>query len=446
MSIEDIYKRKLEREIQARKEAESLLEKKSSDLYRALQKQKRLTKDLARSQRLSAIGKMSNLIAHDFNNILAAIKGFATFIKEDLPKDSHLYEYIGKILKSTTMATDMVRNISNYSRNQKYQLSIINICEILEDCVEIFQTNKKDQVNLEIKIKDKDIHVEGNNVQIYEIFMNILNNSFDALFKTEKKIFIKSQIIEEYQLLNNQQSIKDTNSFFKNFKESNFSYCGREIIEEKSLKITIADNGTGIDEDIIQNIFKPYFSKKERGTGLGLFGSEAAINDHLGSLKLISSKDIGTICEIVIPIYEFEEDDPNIKISKELDKKGNTIMIIDDDDMVGGMINESLKREGYNTFYISDEVKALELLDKNPEKYKAIITDEIMPKIRGHEILKKVKKDYDYLDIPVIIYSGLSDDMSEEDFIKNGALAFLNKPVDKNDLIRLLDNISHKKS
>jgi len=415
----EITKRRLAREIAAREDAERLLEEKSSELFDAKEAQEKALRKLYRSQRMEAVGRMSSVVVHDFNNIIAGIQGFATFLHDDLT-DEQLKGYAERIITASNQATALVKQIANYGKKQGVAFAPIILRDLIKDSLEIFSMSLKDNINIGLHINADNIAVDGNNVQLMEVITNILANARDAYGNDEGSIDIAAEKLEGYNFMHKPTDLAD--GFDSN--QLNIICCGREMFPENIARIRITDHAGGIDKKTISNIFRPYFSTKDKdkGTGLGLFGAEGIISTHGGGMRFISQEGGGTIAEIILPLEAQE-----ITITP---KKKLYILVVDDDKLVGQMLCTHLERMGHNAGNVSSAAEALSIIKSSSNAWDLVITDEIMPKTRGSELLDIIKQEFAH--IMVIIYSGFSEHINKETAIQRGAVGFWDKPLDMN--------------
>ncbi len=425
---EEILERKIKREKLARREAEKLLEEKSEELYNATQEQKLLLKKLYKAQRLEVIGRLSSVIAHDFNNIIASIEGYANFLQEDI-EDPELKRYATNILKGLEQAHLVVSRVNEYSHQQKAPHVVFSLKKAFENSLVIFNSIKKKEVELVNNSPDFDIFLEGNKGQISDLIINILKNSNEAI-SNKGKITLD---VTRKDFLDIDEHIKKevTADMYHNVS-------GRKIFLESSIIIKVTDNGEGITEDTMRNLFKPYFTTKKEsdGTGLGLFGVEGIVTAHGGCILYTSKEGEGTSCTIVLS----EADLRALEIDhaeEASDKK--SILVVDDEELVGNMLTERLKRMGHNAGYCSSGKEALTILKSSQGAWDLVITDEIMPEMQGTELLEEIKKFY--TNLPVIIYSGYLGALESNDVLQKGASDVLAKPIKKEKLERALSKV-----
>jgi PAS domain S-box-containing protein len=259
---QDITERKKAEEsvLKARDELELKVVQRTAELMRA-------QIELTHSKRLSDIGALGATVAHELRNPLAAIRIAAFNIrrkKQDLPIDKHLDNIEQRVIESD----QIISNLLFYSRLKVPHYETINIFDTLNDCVE---TAKKSFIKKDVKLSKKtgplkNISIEADPLQMREVFLNIINNAFDAVANKTGQIIVSG-----------------------------------ESIGENSVRVSVSDNGAGIDEEHLERVFEPFFTTKAKGTGLGLTVCQQIVNMHRGSINIQSKKDKGTTVTITLP-------------------------------------------------------------------------------------------------------------------------------------------------
>ncbi len=400
--------------------------------------QLRLLKELYSSQKLEAIGRMTGVIAHDFNNIIAAILGYAGFLEDDLESNSELKVYAQRITESAQKGSEIIRNILDFGRKNDAPHAPIDISKIIASVCHIVEPSLADDISIKTLLNDERALIAANQSQMTQLLMNLITNSRDAysgLAHDKKVIYLTTETVPHYDLTD--KSTEYLPRFFKD-KAFHSTKKGLSKFATPCLKLTITDQACGMDQKTMEQLFEPYFSTKKRkqGTGLGLFGVSGIIAEHGGGIKIYSSQGNGTHCVIILPLdAESLTATKSLKRPIKVPKSGN-VMIIDDEPTVGLMLAELLTRSGVPAVFYENPIPALAALRQDPEIWRAIVCDQMMPSMRGTEVFDKVraiKKD-----ILFILCSGNPLEMDPEHLLSNGAM-FIQKPIDKSHLLTIID-------
>lgn len=237
---------------------------------------------MLQGQKLQALGTMAGGIAHDFNNILYAVIGYVEMAREDLEKDSITYQNLGKVLDASHRGQELISRILAFSRRQHHRFDPICLTKTIEAALSLLKPTIPSSVM--IQFHPVDAQIEGNQTQLHQVLVNLINNAVDAM-NGEGTITI------------NMHKIAANDPYLKQFPEtSEHRYC----------KIEITDTGRGMDQPTIDRIFEPFFTTKEvgKGTGLGLSIVHSIIKEHKGEISVKSQLGHGTTFIILLPEIE----------------------------------------------------------------------------------------------------------------------------------------------
>ncbi|RMF96546.1 MAG: PAS domain S-box protein, partial [Candidatus Schekmanbacteria bacterium] len=380
-------------------------------LIKDITERKKLEEQLLHSEKLASLGSMISGITHELNNKLAPILGYSQIIKE-MNVDGELSEMISKIELSAKGARNIIHSLLGFARHNKPQFKNVNINEIIMRVVKLFKY-KIDVSNIKLipRLDESLPETMADETQIEQVFLNMINNSFQALSGNEGEIIIESSI------------------------------------ENKSIVIKISDNGPGIPKENLKRIFDPFFTTKEPqiGTGLGLSLCYGIINNHKGSISVESKPYKKTTFTIKLPIVktskaaEVEEKEQGISYQQQKEQK--KILVIDDDSMIRDLIFSILNKK--HRVEIADNGKtALEKI-KNCT-YDLIISDLRMPGIDGFSLYNILKEKNAGIEKSVIFTTGDTYDPKTKKFIEETKTICLPKPFNINDLLEIVNNFFKK--
>ncbi len=247
----------------------------------------KLEKALLQGQKLQAIGTLAGGIAHDFNNILYAVIGYVEMSREDVAKDSLVYKNLGKVLEGAKRGQELIARILDFSRRQHHDFNPLLLIETIEGVLSLLKPTIPASVSISFDSPREDCKIMGNQTQLHQVFVNIINNAVDAM-DGEGNIAIKVD------------RVTAADNILKQFPGiTSGNYC----------KIEISDTGHGMDQTTIERIFEPFFTTKEvgKGTGLGLSTVHTIIKDHQG--EIIATSQLGHGAKFTILLPESREDD-----------------------------------------------------------------------------------------------------------------------------------------
>ncbi|HTM63317.1 MAG TPA: ATP-binding protein [Gammaproteobacteria bacterium] len=249
---------------------------------RIMESKQKLEYALMQGQKLQAMGTLAGGIAHDFNNILYAIIGYTEMAREDVDKNSQLFQNLGKVLEACHRGQELVSRILTFSRRQHHQLDTLRLKPTIEAVLELLAQTVPASVIINFNMQE-DMAIYGNKTLMHQILVNLINNSVDAM-DGEGTVHITAS------------RLRAGDPYLNQFPEANAqNYC----------KIEISDTGHGMDKATIERIFEPFFTTKEvsKGTGLGLSIVHSIIKEHKGEIAVTSQLGKGTTFTILLPEY-----------------------------------------------------------------------------------------------------------------------------------------------
>lgn len=366
----------------------------------------KLTSQLRQSQKMEAMGTLAAGIAHDFNNILGIILGNTELAMEEAPVNSSISEYLQEINAASYRVRDLVRQILYFSHKSKPCEELLAPREIVRDSIKFIRSSIPSSVQILSSIEACEGMLRGDPRQIQQVIVNLCTNAAHAmdyegiLQIALKKIAIKADDHEKFGLQPG-------------------CYA----------KLSITDNGSGIEKQNIEKIFDPYFTTKPFGksSGLGLAVAYGIVQSHNGAIKVTSERDCGSCFTVYLPLSSRMKDRQQM-ITPSLGGE-ERILFVDDEKMLVRVIPRMLKSLGYKVEYDHNPLKILEIFRRQPQNFDLIIADMSMPQLTGNKLsleLMKIRPD-----IPIILCSGYSELMSEEIARQLGIRKYLLKPLSK---------------
>ncbi len=385
--------------------------------YRDITEKKRLHEHLFQSQKMESIGVLAGGIAHDFNNVLTAILGHAGIIRKSTSLDERSTRSLGVIEDASRRAGRMISKLLGFARKSKFELVPLNLNDVVYDTVKLLEQVIDKRINLSVELDNRLPMIQGDVNQMEQIIMNFIVNARDAM-PNGGRIVIKTR----------------PRTVVKGSSDVPLYIPPGEYVE-----VSVSDTGTGMPEEIVQKIFEPFFTTKEqgKGTGLGLSMVYGAVREHRGYLAVQSTLGAGSVFTVYLPAScagvqpETQE--------KEVARKGReTLLIVDDEEEILESMKEALETQGYKVFATSDSTIALDVYRKIYRETSLIITDIVMPRMDGKELIREIKQIAP--NVKILALSGYTKYIAEMDQIKD-IDGFLQKPFESYYLLSVVRRI-----
>ena len=372
-----------------------------------------LEEQLRQSQKMEAVGQLAGGVAHDFNNMLQAITGYAEMVMASLDKDDKNHARIGEILKAGNRAAKLTQQLLAFSRRQVLQLQAVDLNEVIDELLKMLGRLIGENIDLAF-FPDSSLNaINADRVQLEQVIINLCVNARDAM-PDGGSLTIRTKNVsfdEEYCVHNDWASPG--------------SYA----------RVSITDSGHGIDSAIMDKIFEPFFTTKEkhRGTGLGLATVYGIVRQHNGMIHVYSEKNRGSTFNIYFPATGIKTE-PVYENPGEASGGSETILIAEDDERIRSLSWEILTQAGYDVLVSSNGEEALEIYNLNRSRIDILLLDVMMPKMNGrmvYDIIREADPS-----IKCIFISGYSEDAVHTNFILDYGLVLLQKPFGNRELLQ----------
>jgi signal transduction histidine kinase/ActR/RegA family two-component response regulator len=394
-----------------------------TDQKRAIREKKNLEVKLRQAQKMEAIGTLAGGIAHDFNNILSAIMGYAELAREDRDRPDDLLHDIGEVLVGANRAKTLVKQILTFSRKSEQQFQPIKVQMIIKETLELLRPSLPTTIEIKQNIDQECEAVLADSTQIHQLIMNLCTNAYHAMKKNGGVLAL---------------SLKRVFLFKKEIDPD------MDIEPGLYLKLEVSDTGIGMHKKVLETIFEPYFTTKDKGegTGLGLAVVHGIVADFNGSIGVDSEPGRGTIFTIYLPVIETEKE---LSMKKEMKiplPTGNEhILVVDDDEVLVNLNKKFLEKLGYKVTGFTSSLEALQVFKETANNFDLLVTDMTMPEMTGAQLSQEILLIKPYF--PIILCTGFSELITEEKASQLGILDYIMKPVAQKDLAvsirRLLD-------
>lgn len=382
-----------------------------SDRKKAEEERRLLEQQVYQAQKMEAIGLLAGGIAHDFNNILAAMIGFTEMTMGKLT-DPGLKDNVESILAGCFRARDLVRQILTFSRTNNTEKHPLKMDIIVREALRLMRAALPSTIEILQHIDPASRLIMADATQIHQVIMNLCTNAGYAM--GEKGGILNIEIKDT--------AIPEDNSM--NLKPGIF------------VSLTISDTGQGIGPEHLEKIFDPFFTTKETGLGMGLAVVYGIVKDHGGAITVESQPGQGAAFTVYLPGLQGGEETYPLPEAQEIPGGSESILLVDDEQEILRMQKRLLESLGYTVTAYSDASGALELFKEDPARFDLIITDMIMPGMTGKELAVLAMQLRE--DLPIILCTGYTELITEEQALSLGITEFLVKPYTTGDIARAL--------
>ncbi|MCW9014286.1 MAG: PAS domain S-box protein [Gammaproteobacteria bacterium] len=387
-------------------------------ISRDITEQRLNEENMYRSQKMEALGKLTGGIAHDYNNMLGVIMGYAEILAMALQKEEKLSRYVAEIRKAGERGATLTRKLLAFTKRRASQSDVVNVNDLLNADRQILQRTLTARIQISMDLYENIWLVWMDRAGFQDAILNICINAMHAM--------------PDGGVL----SITTHNIHLQKPEAQNL-----HLREGDYVQIGITDNGIGMDKETRSRIFDPFFTTKgEKGTGLGLSQVYGFVEGLGGTIHVYSELNQGTSFIIYLPGFQGDiEETINREETGSQTTAGNeTILIVDDEPSLRDLAEEILINHGYTVYKAEDAMAALEILANSGLNIDLIISDVIMPGVNGYQLAQKVADIYPHLKI--IMASGFTDMQHLNTEGINQEYTLLHKPYSSNDILKAIRN------
>ena len=381
-----------------------------------------MIRHLQQAQKMEAIGTLAGGIAHDFNNILSAVMGFTELSLIDAPKGSPLENNLQRVLSAGQRAKKLISQILTFSRHTNPETLPVQLVVIIKEAVELLRASLTATIEIQQNLKSE-AYVLADPSQLHQVVMNLCTNATQAM---QPDGGILKLTLKEYEIGT------AGSSEFPDMPPGSY------------LELTIADTGNGMSPEMLNRIYDPFFTTKQKGhgTGLGLSVVHGIVKNCKGDITVVSKVGLGTTFRIILPtttVHHTFAVEPAARIPG----GDECILYVDDEPMQADMVQKFLKPLGYQVDAFTDSTMALQAFIEAPHRYDMVVTDMFMPKMTGKTMAAEIKKVR--ADIPIILCTGYGKDAVDPSSIDPMMEGCLIKPFSMNELVSTIRKIIESK-
>jgi PAS domain S-box-containing protein len=374
-------------------------------------------------QKMEAIGTLAGDIAHDFNNILWVILGNTQRSLQKLGNEGPIKSILKEVLTAAQRAKGLVEQILTFGRQKETELQPLNLELVTKEVLKLLRATVPTTVEFRLDIKPDCGAILGDPSLLHQIMMNLCTNAYQAMGETGvlgvslSPVFIGSR----------------SEAYISGMKPGPY------------VLLTLSDTGSGMDPQILERIYDPFFTTKEvgKGTGLGLSIVHSNVTLMGGFIKVYSEIEKGTTFQVYFPRIDapIPVESSQAELAED-STHGEEILLVDDDQQVLSMLQGMLEDLGYGATVCEDGEKALEIFRGNPTRFSLVITDQTMPNKTGIELAQAIHQIQP--DLPIILATGFSSLVGDKNYQEFGIAAYLRKPVDFGELKRTVQDTLNK--
>jgi len=376
-----------------------------------------LLRQLRQAQKMEAVGRLAGGIAHDFNNLLTVIQGYGNILKRRLVPRGECVEEIGELLGATERAAGLTRQLLAFSRSQALKPQILDVADHVRGVQKMLGRVIGEDVELAIDVSPDTGHVRADPGQLEQVLLNLCVNARDAMPEGGRLTIATDALV-----------------------------LGPGDIPESPglrpgpyVRIRVTDEGVGMDPETARHIFEPFFTTKDegKGTGLGLATVFGIVRQSRGAIRVRTREGHGTTFEVFLPQVAAPADGAQQASDDEPDAVGSgTILLVEDEDAVRGLLRAELERVGYDVLAASSGEDALKQVEGRGEPVDLVVTDVVMPGLRGPDLALRLREKWPSL--RVLFVSGWQDPDRTRLPELNDDTRFLQKPFDPERLIAVV--------
>ena len=388
---------------------------------RDLTERKQFEERLRQRDKMEAIGQLAGGVAHDFNNQLGGISGYAEMLVDQLKDPEHL-RFARHIMNASRRAADLTRQLLAFARKGKYISTSVNLHEIMDEVIAILQRSIDKRIVIEQQLDAQTPVTKGDPTQLQNALLNLALNARDAM-PSGGVLRFETRLVS-----------LDENAF------------GYENEAGRYVEVVIEDTGSGMSDETRQHLFEPFYTTKQpgQGTGLGLAAVYGTVKHHLGAISVNSELGRGTIFKLYLPLEADALPAPVAEGAVTQAKEGVHLLLVDDEEIIRHVCGDMLKLLGYTVDVCNDGEEALELYRGRWQNIDLVILDMVMPRLSGLDTFIGMRAINP--SVRALLATGYSIDGEAQAILKEGVLGFIQKPFCLSELSEQLTLALHEDS
>jgi signal transduction histidine kinase len=368
---------------------------------------------LLQAQKMESIGRLAGGVAHDFNNLLTAITGYGDMLFQNLEDSDPLKEDVGEILAAADKASSLTRQLLAFSRRQVLQPKLLDLNLVIDEMNKLLKRLIGEDIELSIHLAPRIDPLMADRGQIEQVIMNLVVNARDAM------------------PAGGQLTIETANVYLDEEFCASSTNLKLKLESGNYVLLAVSDTGLGMDETTQSHIFEPFFTTKSpgEGTGLGLATTYGIVKQSGGHIFVYSTPGLGTTFKIYLPQANSNtkvKDEKEITVMHSTLYGSETILIVEDEEMIRQLIYRILTKYGYRVLCARQGREALAILDRVSSSIDLVLTDLIMPEMGGLELIERLS--HTQPELKVIGMSGYTDRIASQQDVFSWLAAYIQKP------------------
>jgi two-component system, cell cycle sensor histidine kinase and response regulator CckA len=384
-----------------------------TELKLAEQEREKLQNQLSQAQKMESIGRLAGGVAHDFNNMLSVIIGYAELALEQIDPSSSLHEELQEIYNAALRSAEITQQLLAFARKQTITPKILNLNDTIEDMLKMLRRLIGEDIDLAWLPGSALGKIKMDPSQLNQLLANLSVNSRDAI-EGVGKVTVETGSVNLDEV----------------YCENHEGFTPGDYI-----LLAFSDDGCGMEEEVLNKIFEPFFTTKEvgKGTGLGLAMVYGIVRQNNGFINVYSELGHGTTFNIYLPVYKSDNDEMAAKTIPDTPAGGNeTILLVEDDASVMKLGKIMLEKLGYTVLTTNTPSDAIRIAKENAGKIHLVITDVVMPEMNGRDLSRQILSLSP--DIKTLFMSGYTADVIAHRGILDEGVHFIHKPFSTKDL------------
>ena len=384
-----------------------------TDRKQAEEEREQLQSQLKQAQRMESVGRLAGGVAHDFNNMLSVILGYTEMAKEEVSPDQPLYANLEEIMTAANRSRDITRQLLAFARKQTISPVVLDIDKIISGMINFLDRLIGEDIEIDWQPGDGLWPIMMDPSQIDQIMINLCVNARDAI-GGDGKIIIKA----------------GNATLDKTYTASHPDFIPGEFV-----LLAVSDDGCGMDKEILDKIFEPFYTTKDMAvsTGLGLATVYGIVKQNKGNIKVNSEAGKGTTVKIYLPCHKGDVGETSLETETALKQgHGMTVLLVEDELSIMKMAEKMLKKLDFQVLAAASPNEALRLADENIGEIQLLITDVVMPGMNGRDLADQLKVLCP--DIKILFMSGYTADVIADRGVIDDSMNFIQKPFSMQDL------------
>lgn len=368
---------------------------------------------LRQAQKMEALGRMAGGVAHDFNNLLTVIRGHSELLLDQLQPEGALYRNSLQIRKTADRAASLTRQMLAFSRMQVLQPKVLDVNELIAEMGKLLRRLIREDIEFSLRLGDSLARVKADPGQLEQVLLNLTVNASDAMPVGGKLTIETQNLVVDQGFVQSHPSVEP----------------GAYVV------LTVSDTGHGMDTATKARIFEPFFTTKEpgKGVGLGLATVYGVVKQSGGFIWIESSPGNGARFEIYLPqTLERAEPMQGVAETRESAVGRKTVLVVEDEKEVRELACQFLKAAGYSVLTAEDGLEALETAKRLGKSIHVVLTDMVMPKMRGPALAKRLKTLFPH--VKIVYMTGYLDQNGDHDDLLQDAF-FVQKPFSRQSVV-----------